>query len=227
MKQKIFCLSLLFALLFSATAYADANEGGFDIRIGLAANLLRLKADSDANAFGFSGSTDGEFLNYDGPMGKLSLGYRWAYGGIYIDQDLGGVISREEEDENTAYFLGGTFIIGRAILPLSPRFQIDLGAGIGLLYGHGEKTSDPDYGFDPDGFQTSIITDKNGDPSVAFAIKASLALTYYFSPAFGMGIYCDYNYAYKKISYENDYLSLDITRHYHVINPGIQAMIRF
>ena len=95
------------------------------------------------------------------------------------------------------------------------------------MYGHGEKPNDDLFGFFAPDVQSSIITDKNGDPSVAFAIKASLALTYYFSPAFGMGVYCDYNYAYKKVSFEFDYLTLDITRHYHVINPGIQAMIRF
>lgn len=208
----------LFSLgLFSANAFAQANEAGMDIRIGVAADLLRLKSTIDTGSLRY----ETDFINYDGFMGKVSIGYRWAYGGIYIDQDLGGVWFNEGDTggKKEAHFLGGTFFVGRGIIPLSSQFQIDLGIGIGAMYGHGDKFNedDPDADYKP-----SLIVNDKGNPSAALAFKLTLALAYYFSPNFAMGVFCDYDYAFKVFDDKVTYMDYG----YHVITPGIQVTLK-
>ena len=206
----------LFSLgLFSANAFAQAYEAGMDLRIGVAADLLRVKSTIDTGVLRY----DTPFINYDGFMGKISIGYRWAYGGIYIDQDLGGVWLNEGGAHDDGHFLGGTFFVGRGIIPVSPQFQIDLGVGIGTMYGHGDKINEdePDAEYNP-----SLIVNDKGNPSAALAFKLSLSLSYYFSANFAMGVFCDYDYAFKVLDDRVTFMDFG----YHVIIPGIQVMLK-
>lgn len=230
MRIRIF-LTTVFILcslcLFSAHAFADsAAEGGLDLRFGLAADVLRIVPKADASYQGMSYSVTGDTIHFEGLMGQVSIGYRWSMGGIYLTQDLGGVWLHENNEDyknapSKGRFLGGTFLVGRFIIPATDSFQIDIGAGVGLMYGHETKRgSDTEY-------TPSLIYNSDGDPSVAFALKVGISMLYYITPSFGMGVFCDYNYAFKKYDGLEDSIKLKLTNNYHVINPGIQVMMKF
>ena len=218
---------LVFMLcLFCTNAFADgADDGGLDLRFGLAADVLRVVPTVSASAMGMSYTESGDAVNFDGLMGQISIGYRWSMGGIYLTQDLGGVWLNEsgEDYENgikKGRFLGGTFIEGRFIIPATYNFQIDIGAGVGIMYGHGTKRDSDDY-------TPSLIYNDRGDPSVAPAFKVGLSLLYYITPNFGLGVFCDYNYAFKIFEDYEDGFDMKITMNYHVVNPGILFMAKF
>ena len=224
------CLTSVFLVfimcLFCTHAFADsADRGGLDMRIGLAADVLRVVPTVTASGWGMSYSDSGDAVNFDGLMGQISIGIRWSMGGIYLTQDLGGVWLNEDNEEyqngiKKGRFLGGTFVVGRFIIPATSNFQIDLGAGLGLMYGHGQK---PISGAN---YTPSLIYNENGDPSVAFAIKVGISMLYYITPAIGLGVFCDYNYAFKTFNDSSEGFNLKTTINYHNVNPGIQFMLK-
>ncbi len=214
-------LIFVFALcLFGSNAFAQAADEGFDLRVGIAGDILRIK--QEVSLGGFLGAESDDTIDYNGLAGKISFGYRWEFGGIYIDQDLGGVwYGGDNEGDDNGHFVGGTFLVGRGIYPITDQFMIDLGFGIGVMYAAGDSMND--YDGDYEDFVAPLIMNEDGDPSAAFAIKISFSLAYFFTDMIGAGIYVDYSYAIKTISQEG----IDFTTKYHFINPGLQFVARF
>ena len=214
---------LVFSLcLFSTYAFAEgANEGGLDLRFGLAGDVLRLKYDVSLSGGGFSASESSDYTHLNGVMGKIAIGYRWNMGGIYLEQDMGGLWYGEDSESAAADFLGGTFLVGRFILPATDSLQFELGAGVGMMYGAEDRANG----------RMSLIVDENGNPAVAFAVKATLGMNFYITRNFGMGVFCDYNYAFKQYSATQTVSGIrvtgEITAHYHNVTPGVQFMLKF
>ena len=214
---------LVFSLcLFSTYAFAEgANEGGLDLRFGLAGDVLRLKYDISLSGGGVTASDSSDYAHYNGMMGKFAIGYRWSMGGIYLEQDMGGVWYDDHDVNGESNFLGGTFLVGRFILPATDSLQFELGAGVGLMYGSENDSKDI----------PSLIVDKEGNPSVAFAVKATLGMNFYITRSFGMGVFCDYNYAFKQYSESRTISGIivtgEVTAHYHNVTPGLQFMLKF
>ncbi len=217
---------LVFSLcLFSTYAFAEgANEGGIDLRFGLAGDVLRLKYDISMSGGGVTVSDSTDYSHLDGAMGKFAIGYRWSMGGIYLEQDMGALWAEGSDGADGGNFLGGTFLVGRFILPATDSVQFELGAGIGMMYGAEDRSRDGSG-------KVSLIVDKEGNPSVAFAVKASLGINFYITRTFGMGVFCDYNYAFKQYSDSKIISGIlvtgDITAHYHNVVPGLQLMWKF
>ena len=220
-------LVFVFALcLFSANAFAEGtDEGGIDLRLGIGSEFLWNSYDITMSGGGITVNESTDNIHYNGVMGKIAIGYRWNFGGIYFEQDLGGLwLDNDEARSKDADFLGGSFIVGRFIIPATSALQFEIGAGLGVMYGADKNPSDSSY-------RPSLIVDGEGNPSRAFAVKIALGLSYYFTPIFGLGIYCDYNYAFKL--YESSEtisgitVNADVTAHYHVLSPGLQLLFKF
>ena len=205
----------------STNAFAQAGSDGFDLRIGLGADVAMLNGRLDLNNFGYESD---KVIHYAGLMGKLEFGYRWTYGGIYLQQDLGGVFyaENEEEDANaetdgTGKFLGGTYIVGRGIYPVMDQLQLELGFGLGVMYSGGEE-----------GTRDLLFADEEGKAAAAFAIKLSFAATYYITQNAGIALFLDYNYGTRKNKFNTFGLAkMEQTIRVHNVIPGIQGVIRF
>jgi len=220
-KHVLSALLFVFTLcFFGSNAFAQAAEEGFDARVGLSGNIINITTDISTSLGSFESDKNAD---YAGLAGKLMFGYRWEYVGVYIDQELGGVWYDGDSDyiNDVGHFIGGTFLVGRGIYPVSDSFMIDLGLGIGVMYAAGDSPTK--YDGNPEDYVAPLIINKDGDPSAAFAIKLSFSLDYYFTDMIGIGIYVDYNYAFKTLERGGS----DITYNYHVVNPGIQVLARF
>lgn len=212
--------SLFLTLLFAPNAFAQAGQGGIDIRLGLGAHALtadvNMSVSGDSSSYLDSGASSDNWLA--GPVGQISIGYRWQNFGIYLDQDLSGLWSTEG-GEGQGAFMGGTFVTVRGILPVRDRLQIDLGIGLGALYG-AETDEMP-----------SIVANRKGEPSAMFGLKGSFYLTYYINRAFGIGLHLDYIFGVNKFSDEEEILGItmkaEMTLYYHNLLPGLHAVIRF
>ncbi len=222
MKKYVLSFLMLFTMAFLSTnAFAQAGDEGFDLRIGLGADVAILKATLGINNFSFESDKP---VNYAGLMGKLEFGYRWTYAGVYLQQDLGGVFYAEDEDETdtaaphdgTGKFLGGTYIVGRGIYPIVDQFQIELGFGIGIMYSGGKEET-PDL----------LFYDEDYKAAAAFAIKLSFAATYYITDKAGIALFLDYNYGTRKNKGGIGSLKAEMRFHIHNVVPGIQGVIRF
>lgn len=215
--------------VFASSAFAQAGDRGFDVRVHLGAEILKLSGGASVSTGGLSASgVSDEFVDFVGMMGKISFGYRWNYFGVYIDQDLGGVWYQDDDDENgkddDGNFLGGTFIVGRGIYPIMKNLQVDLAFGIGVMYGAGDSGDD----LLKEDAHVSLVMNEDFDPSAAFAIKAGVSLTYYFTDMIGAGIFFDYNFATRTNEYKGNLgIKTELTFKYHVMNPGIQLVARF
>ncbi len=221
MNRKI--IALLFALvcvLFSTQAFADDFESGIDIRLGLSASTLSLGQYDYSSKVGMV-----EEHILAGISGNLSIGYRWSYVGLYLEQDMGGFWSTFDSDDDYDYdeggdepsFLGGTFLVFRAFLPVTDSFFLEFGLGLGLMYSE-EKGEE---------YKESIIMPRKsngdeGDP-IAFAAKFSFAMTYYANHVFGIGLHVDYDLGLQFFDFEET----DINMKYHNVMPGIHVHLRF
>lgn len=215
-----FILTIFLVLCFVPNAFAQAGKSGMDLRMGLGANAMLLDVSTSVTGGDFlevGGNSNGSWVA--GPAGQISIGYRWSFFGIYIDQDLTGVWPTEESSAESGMFLGGTFVTARGIFPIFERLQLDLGIGLGVLYGAEEET------------KASLITDERGEPTAIFGLKGSLALTYYVTRSFGLGLHMDYLFGVNQYAFEQDIFSTTIkgeaTFYYHSLVPGLHAMVRF
>lgn len=226
-KYILSALVFIFSLCtFASSAFAQAGEPGVDVRINLGADILKMGGSASMSAGDYSASEESdEFQDFIGFMGKISFGYRWEFVGVYIDQDLGGVWyqSDDDDDEEDGNFLGGTFLVGRGIYPIMENLQVDVAFGLGIMYGAGDSGDD----LEKEDAQMSLIFNEDFDPSVAFAVKVGLSITYYFTDMIGAGIFFDYNYATRTNKYEILGVKTETTFKYHVMNPGIQIVARF
>lgn len=212
--------SLFLTLCFIPNAFAQAGKSGMDVRMGLGANALYFDLNTDLQAGSLGINMDRSSEDWlAGVAGQISVGYRWHYFGVYFDQDLTGIWETGEAASDASYFLGGSFITVRGILPIRDRLQLDLGIGLGVLYGaETEKTA------------SLVVNDKN-EPTAIFGLKGSFYLTYYITPAFGLGLHLDYLFGVNKYVSEfgilGQNIKTDITIYYHNLLPGLHAMLRF
>ena len=255
-------LLALFCALFASSAFAQADESGLDLRVGLGAQLLRV--DSTVTRSGSVLGKDYKITSelkdpiaFNGAIGKIAIGYRWKYFGLYLDQDLGSAKwdgktpgykvsgnsdslglsgNAESQDEaidqgeKNTYFLGGTYFTIRGIFPVTSSFQIDLGVGFGAIYADGDKASEANSEND----KPALIANEDGDPCALFSLKFSLTLTYYFTKMFGLAVFLDYNLSFDNYdsttkSYENTISTYksESEKLYHLINPGLMAVLHF
>lgn len=213
MKNLFFVLLIFLTVAFISTnAFAQAGKEGFDLRIGLGADIAILNGRFDLNSFGYDNNKD---AHYVGLLGKLEFGYRWNLAGIYLQQDLGGVFYTDDEYDAvdaTGKFFGGTYVIGRGIYPIFDNFQIEFGFGLGVMYSGGkEKTRD------------LLFSNEDGKAAAAFAIKLGFSAAYYITNNAGIAFFLDYNYGVRK----NNYGSLVTTLNIHNVIPGVQYVMRF
>ena len=217
-------LALVF-LLIPAMAFAQASSEGVDLRISL--NYAQVFYEQSV----YDRMSWGEDLDKDlsGLGGSVTLGYKWGYAGLYIDQDLYGVnhfdycwcVGYEFGDE--WYFLGGTYLVARVSPPITDRFELDLGFGAGVMYSNGDDLV-PDM-------RNPIIVNDDGKASAALSFKASASLTGYFTDSFGMGIGLDYTVGLNKMKYEKEYDNGNIRKIrmnnvVHFLKPGLHFRLR-
>jgi hypothetical protein len=189
-----------------SAAQAAPADGGVDIRAAIDVPIT-LQVHSERRD-GSDETTHPKYL-MSGLNGTISLGYRWMYGGIYIDQELMYMVPTFVSQGGDHGFLGGTYLMGRAIFPINDRIQLDLGVGIGIMYSDGVIKK---YAQKEDRVKY--------ENDIAFAAKASTSFLYYFNDWFSLGFSIDYSLGIQK-EYHDDFY-----RHYtrvvlHNINPGL------
>ena len=210
--NKLLCGAALAGSLVATDAFADASHEGLEFGLSLNVSIVTGSVEVDGSSADFKET----MVGFDG---RLSIGYRFQWFGIYLDQDLGGiwVVGDSEEDDyfdedegdDKGVFLGGTFVTARGILPLMENaLEVNVGLGLGMMYGGGDK---------------SVILNDEGDPSVAFALKVTAGLTYYLTDSIGTGITFDYNVAFNNIKVAGT----EIKRTIHSINPGLHIRAQF
>jgi|GEM_PF-1859647 len=187
------CLVLLVSLLFAAQAKAQYDPTGFDLRVGLSpALVVDILSTKTADV-----STDDEA--YAAGMNlNISLGYRWKWFGIYLDQDFGGMwrlgtspidhyldnglfiaIDPQAKVPPKHRFLGGTYVFFRFIWDINPMVSLSGGLGIGAMYGAGNSKT----------WRRAFISGIHNEAAdVAMATKFQLQTTFYFCDAIGFGL---------------------------------------
>ena len=257
------CLLFLITLLlfFSpADASADGGHTGFDLGIHMGEPLIYQTSKLNYRNGNNKGTEDSKI---DDPLiglssVKLSFGYKWKYIGVYLEQELGGVLwdvgEPVEYDGEIIYkynnwdydwFLsaewhnkwiwGGTFICAKGMLPigglLNNRMEIDLTTGLGMVYS--------DEGAD---HVAPLTFNFENELSPWLAFKFGIAITYFFTDVFGMGINFDYNLVVR-IFKLSESVNKEIREHYnpryayksdvmltillHQISPGIHFRFNF
>ena len=228
MKTKIMFLALLALglLMIPSTAFAQASKEGLDIRIALNyADVFYEQSVQDSGQ-------DVEELDNDlsGFGGSVSIGYRWRYIGLYIDQDMDGVKPSDfcwcigYELENKWHFLGGTYLVARVSPPITDYLELDLGFGAGVMYSNGNDLN-PESNIFP------IIVNDDGKASVALSFKASASFTVYFTDIVGMGIFFDYTIGLNNMKYEEEtdgiIRTIKMNNLVHFLKPGVHLRLRF
>jgi len=210
----------LFVMLFSAQAFANP-ESGFDIRfgIGVPSVIQNFSIDSDY------GSIESPDLNNVGYGFNLSLGYRWEYFGVYVDQDLahiflvGDIGEGKASDMEMKYrqrFLGATYLMVRGFFDINDSLLFLGGVGFGVMYGGG---ADAESDSNNRVFLTKDEEGKGGD--VGFGFKAQLGITYFLNDFMGIGFNLDYALGYKSIDLDGAKLN----QYVHVITPALHFNI--
>ena len=185
-----------------AIASAQASKEGVDLRILV--NYAHVFFEQNIHDSGQIKNAEELDSDLSGFGGTISIGYKWRYAGLYIDQDLDSVKGMAEcwcigsDLRDDWEFLGGTYLVARVSPPISERFELDLGFGAGVMYSNGDD-------LDP-GNSTPIIVNDDGKASVALSFKASASLTGYFTDSFGMGLSLDYTVGLNKMKYEEEFL---------------------
>ena len=215
-------------LMVPAMASAQASAEGFDLRIAL--NYAHIFYEQSVQDSGFFYDVDDLENDLYGFGGSVSIGYKWRYAGLYIDQDLYGVepldycmcIGYQFNDE--WYFIGGTYLVARVSPPITERFELDLGFGAGVMYSNGDDLYP--------GLYNPIIVNDDGKASVALSFKASTSFTVYFTDIFGMGISFDYTVGLNKMKYETEesdgvIRTIKMNNVVHFLKPGLHFRLRF
>ena len=212
----------LFTAFFATNAFAVPSSG-LDIRVSGTAPIIGFSTEIEAND-GFGATYEENRHSKDWMVGfnaRLSVGYRFSMLGIYIDQDLAWVkYNNKEKKEVDPYFLGGTYLTFRLLVPISS-LEFDFGLGLGMMYDNGDDwragTKHP-----------ALITDKDGDASPCFAIKLGLEFTYFFTDFIGIGIDLDYaiGMIFVDYQYHGDY-KYEQTDYVHHFTPGLHVRLAF
>lgn len=229
MKAKILLLAMLALgfLMIPVTASAQASKEGMDLRIALNyAHVFYEQSIQDSGQFEDAEELDNDLFGFGG---SVSIGYRWHYAGLYIDQDLDGVKLIEPcwcigyQFGSDWYFLGGTYLVARVSPPITDHFELDLGFGAGVMYSNGHELNP--------GFYHPIIVNDDGKASVALSFKASASFTVYFTDIFGMGLFFDYTIGLTKMKYEEEtdgvIRTIKMNNYVHFLKPGLHFRLRF
>lgn len=238
---------IMFLPFISTNAYANGEHTGFDLSISISEPVLYQSAQLDARQNNYKsherGKIDTPFIGLSNF--KISIGYRWKYVGVYFEQELGGILWLDKNNisdglkvawsiSNTgtnAWFLGGSFICARGIIPVNNIFDVAFTGGFGMMY------SDEGYEYvDP------LLYNSDNDPVPWMAVKLGIAITYYFRDWAGFGLNFDYNLAFKifdltshgngRITSDYEYAFSDssdisLTVMMHHIVPGIHFQFHF
>ncbi len=212
------CSAALAGSLIATDAFADAGHTGFEGIVGLSGAVL----DQQIKATGAAGSAIVKPKdNMAGLAGTISIGYRLnSYTGFYLEQDLGGIwwTGDEKKHNDNGWFLGGTYLAARGIFGLlAKKAELDLKLGVGIMYTDGGK-----YRLGKTKY--NLITDKKGDPTVAFAFKVGASFSYYVTSDIGVGVQLDYSMGLNKHDYEG---GGEVTKCLHHIVPGVHLRFGF
>jgi len=150
MNIRLASLFLFFLLsVFSSQALAQNYPRGFDLRVGIGASVMY----NDITVKVLSTSVK-EKERYMGINTNISVGWRWKYVGLYLDQDLGGIWRTQTlnidrfldesfeplSDANSKKrFLAGTYFLVRFFIPFNDQAFISIAAGIGQTYNTGSS----------------------------------------------------------------------------------------
>ena len=166
-------LKLFFALMLCSiqvpVAFASPTDSGLDIRVAMGMPISFQSYKHGENppiewGMGYEHHFDNTYLMI-GANTELSFGYRWTYFGLYYDQELiysWPAFTCEDCGAGQKGFFGGSYITGRAILPVAEQVQLDFGIGLGIMY-----SEVLDYNIN--GSDLKIGSD------VAFAAKANIS----------------------------------------------------
>ncbi len=231
-------------LMVPAMASAQASKSGVDLRIALNYSHVffeqnttqTLTAGNSVNAkIGVFDHSE-ELMGFGG---SVSIGYKWQYVGLYLDQDLGGLYPRDEKlqgyKDTNWHFLGGTYLVVRVSPPVSEIFEMDLGLGAGMMYSNGDALSERHpTAENPNPAADSIIPiiiNDEGKAFISFSMKASFGFTVYFTDIFGMGLDFDYTIGFNKVKYEPEITpfkyKVDVDNYVHYLKPGLHFRMRF
>jgi hypothetical protein len=220
-------------LMVPAIASAQASKEGVDLRV--AVNYSHVFYDQNVKMKGnvtpvMRNWWEDNSVSLKGVSGTVSIGYKWHYAGIYLDQDLGGVYSSLDHlrngwslDQEKWHFIGGTYIVARVSPVVSDIFEMDFGFGAGIMYTNGDFTQD-DYIL----AIVPMIMDDEGESSIAFSLKASASFTVYFTDVFGMGLDFDYTIGFNRAEIEaSDTYKVYVRNYIHYLRPGLHFRFRF
>ncbi len=214
--SKLACGVALAGSLFATDAFADAGHTGFEGIFQLSAPVLDQEFKASGNAGSVMVSPKDVMA---GINGTLAFGYRFnAYTGLYLEQDLGGVwwTGDTADIEDRGWFIGGTYLAVRGLFGvLNKNAEVDIKVGVGMMYTDGDKLGKK---------KQAMMINKDGDPTVAFAMKFGASFTYYVTSNIGVGLQLDYSLGINKQDYEG---GGEFTQLMHLVNPGLHLRVGF
>ena len=213
--SRLGCGVALAGSLFATDAFADAGHTGFEGIVQLSAPIIQHEYKATGVAHEAIVKPKDVMAGFNA---TLAIGYRFnSYAGVYLEQDLGGHWWTGDSKKliKDGWFIGGTYVAGRGIISLlNKSAELDLKVGIGMMYSDGKKGK----------VKGPIFTKKNGDPTVAFAMKFGASFSYYVTSEIGVGVHLDYSLGLHSYDYE---LGGEVKHHLHLINPGVHLRMGF
>ena len=183
---------------FFTTHHASAAP---EVRLGLNAPILKVNTERNNDPS----------IVYDTTYGigaSLSIGYRFMFMGVYLEQDLEGIFG--EKDFADSRFLGGTYLTFRVIGTFNT-IELEAGFGLGAMY---MASTQPDIMIDCDG---------HAESAASFAMKFTIGATARFGEV-GIGLHLDYDLGINPQTLNGDY---EVTQYLHDIQPGLHFMYAF
>ena len=229
MIKKVACLCLLAITVRFACindCFASPVDSGSDLRISVGAPIaFQVFKNRVYNPYWYSQFNHDNTYLMTGINATISIGYRWQYIGVYIDQELqyADMIHTDDGGTGDSGFIGGTYLMFRGIIPINQKIQLDVGMGPGIMYS-------------PVIIYKSYMHEAYGTkhaPHYVFGAKSSVAFLYYFSDVFALGFSIDYsfgilqNYQYQEFDEPNSsYYKVEQGRMFHNLNPGLLFVFR-
>lgn len=182
--------------------FAQAAHTGGDFRAGVRIPIINI---AGASVGGDVASIEMPDETWVGVGLSLSIGYRWTYFGLYLDQDIEGVWptgDAKDYYDGDGRFYGGTYFMLRGLIPIIDKHLIDIGWGMGAVY------SD----------KKGIMGDGK-DGHVGFGMKADISYTYFINELVGVGLNIDYTLGLN--------VSVDGAKAVHEVTPTIHTRLMF
>ena len=203
-------LLALFCVFFSiqSAMAAPDSDSGLELRLGLNAPVFKATIDGDID---FKSDTD----TIAGFGMTFSLGYRFMFMGVYLEQNLAGIFGEQNYDYEDSRFYGSTYGTLRFIGSFD-WLELEGGVGLGAMY---MVSAHPDIMLDADGSASS---------AVCFAMKFTIGATARFG-GFGVGLHLDYELGINPQSFEVPPMipKVDVMQLLHNVQPGIHFLYKF